>query len=353
MTLALAAALTVPVAAAASTGPSWGPPASGPTASTGSASPATDSAGGIVFRAGHSPVPEREFTVTSPDGTTISSFEYGRARGSAPTVVLVHGYPNTHAVFYGLLPTLARNYHVISIDTRGSGNSGHPSAVSAYDLDRLAEDVRTVVQRAAPGEKVTYVGHDFGGIIGWELLARPDTRAMIGRFITFGSPSFEQWSAWLHTRLAPGDQPFGVLDAANQMVRIPEFWGFLIPGVPEASWATGGFEAVVGHFNAQAGEPRESGYAAADGLAQARAYQANFAERITRPRYRSLTDPPPLISLDSTGDRFFTRDFTRCMDALEPQVIHRDVPGGHWGIETHGARIADVIVDAIATTREG
>lgn len=314
--------------------------------------PSVDRSGEIVFAAGHSPVPEKESTATSSDGTKISYFEYGRSRGSAPTIVLVHGYPNTHAVFYGLVKKLSAKYHVVSIDTRGSGHSGHPKDKNAYTLDHLDDDFLAVVKKAAPGEKVTYVGHDFGGIIGWDLLRRQDTRALVGRYITLGSPSFEQWSQWFKKRSAPGDQPFGILDIANQMIRIPEFWGFLVPGVPEISWKTGAFEAVVAGFNRSAGEPRESGYSSADGLAQARAYQANFADRIGHPRYKTLNNPPPMISLDATQDRFFSRDFVRSMD-VQPGVIHRDVPGGHWGLETDADATATAIESAMTTTKEG
>lgn len=309
--------------------------------------------GDIVYEAGHSPVPETGHMATSADGTPISYFEYGQPKESAPTIVLVHGYPNTHAVFYGLLPHLVDKYHVISIDTRGSGDSGHPDAIEAYTIDRLNEDYLAVVNQAVPGKKVTYVGHDFGGIIGWDLLRHPETRATIGRYITFGSPSFEQWAQWTRERLDPTDQPFGVLDFANQMIRIPEFWSFLVPGVPEASWSAGTFDAAVSYLNTLSDEPRESGYSNADGLAQARAYQANFGDRIMNPRYSRIEDTPPLLSLSGTRDRFFTRDFIHCIDAQQPEVVHWTYDAGHWGIMVIPDQIAGQIDRFISTTQEG
>lgn len=314
---------------------------------------APTSAQGITYQVGHSPVAEKESFATSADGTKISYFEYGQARGAAPTIVMVHGYPNTHAVFYGMVAQLADRYHIVSIDTRGSGNSGHPEGVHNYTIDKLNEDYMAVVKQAAPGEKVTYVGHDFGGIIGWDLLAHPDTRATIGRYVTFSSPSFEQWSQWLRTRTQVGDQPFGILDVASQMIRIPEFWGFLIPGAPEASWAVGTFDAVVRYFNRMASEPREVGYSNADGLAQARMYQANFGDRIQNPRYTKLDNTPPILSLDATQDRFFNRDFIYSMDAQQPEVVHRSYEGGHWGLTTNPQEVSRLLHEFISTTQEG
>ncbi|RAV31684.1 alpha/beta fold hydrolase [Corynebacterium heidelbergense] len=316
-------------------------PAQAPTPGSGAElSSAPPEANGITYQVGHSPVPETEGTATSKDGTPISYFEYGKARGTAPTLVLVHGYPNTHAVFYGVIEELASKYHIVNIDTRGSGKSGHPADTSAYTMDRLNEDFLAVVNQAAPGEKVTYVGHDFGGIIGWDLLAHPETRDKIANYVTFSSPSFEQWSQWLRTRTQLGDQPFGLLDVASQMIRIPEFWGFLVPGVPEASWAVGTFDAVVRYFNRLSDEPREAGYSNADGLAQARMYQANFGDRILHPRYTKLENTPPILSLDATQDRFFDRDFVYSMDAQQPEVTHESFEGGHWGLATNPKDVA-------------
>lgn len=314
---------------------------------------APTSAAGITYQVGSSPVPEVESIATSADGTPISYFEYGKARGTAPTIVLVHGYPNTHAVFYGMVKELAPHYHIVSIDTRGSGKSGHPTRVEDYTIDKLNQDYMAVVSQAAPGEKVTYVGHDFGGIIGWDLLAHPESRATIGRYVTFSSPSFEQWSQWLRTRTALADQPFGILDVASQMIRIPEFWGFLVPGVPEASWAVGTFGAVVRCFNRMSDEPREGNYSNADGLAQARMYQANFGERILNPRYTHLENTPPILSLDATGDRFFDRDFIYSMDAQQPEVIHRSYEGGHWGLTTNPQEVSRLLREFMNTTQEG
>ena len=57
--------------------------------------------------------------------------------GEGPAVLLLHGYPQTHAMWHKVAPQLARDYTVICADLRGYGDSsktrgilGHASQAS-------------------------------------------------------------------------------------------------------------------------------------------------------------------------------------------------------------------------------
>lgn len=54
-------------------------------------------------------------------GAQLAVFEQGNPDG--PTVVLVHGWPDTHHLWDGVVPSLVDSFRVISYDTRGHGRS--------------------------------------------------------------------------------------------------------------------------------------------------------------------------------------------------------------------------------------
>src|SRR4051794_28971035 len=58
------------------------------------------------------------------------SINYVRG-GHGPTLVLVHGFPQTWYEWRGLLPELAEHYTVIAPDLRGAGRSDAPAG--GYD----------------------------------------------------------------------------------------------------------------------------------------------------------------------------------------------------------------------------
>src|SRR6056297_2404544 len=61
-----------------------------------------------------------------PGGET--EIAYSRA-GSGPPLLLLHGFPQTRAMWHGVAPALARRYTVIAADLRGYGDSGKPDGV--------------------------------------------------------------------------------------------------------------------------------------------------------------------------------------------------------------------------------
>ena len=304
----------------------------------------------IPFDRSKPPVAMVEHIVTSADGTEIAVQEYGLPPENAPTLVMLHGYPNSHAVWFPMIPLLIDEFHVLTFDMRGVGGSGKPDNVHAYALDRLDEDFVAVIDNFASGKRVHYIGHDFGGVIGWDLLAKPELCSRIASFTTFGAPAFDMFGAWFRKHLATGDLPFGLLDILNQMLRIPEFWGYAARPVVSATWAkipgsTSIFDAGVRRFNNISGEPRETGYPNVDGYHAGLAYTANFTDRVMNPRYTRLPEgAPPVQTLEGVYDRFFSNEFQASMDSFGIAIERRHYNAGHWGIATSAnVEIADLI----------
>ncbi len=95
------------------------------------------------------------------DGVTINCV----IGGSGAPVLLLHGYPQTHAMWAKVAPQLARDYTVVCPDLRGYGDSSKPHATadsSNYSFRALAAD-QVAVMRALGFPAFHLVGHDRGG----------------------------------------------------------------------------------------------------------------------------------------------------------------------------------------------
>src|SRR6266568_7368366 len=71
------------------------------------------------------------------DGSRIFYREAGSK--TAPTILLLHGFPTSSQMFRNLIPALAERYHVLAPDYPGFGHSSMPPrAEFAYTFDNLA-----------------------------------------------------------------------------------------------------------------------------------------------------------------------------------------------------------------------
>jgi haloacetate dehalogenase len=85
--------------------------------------------------------------------------------GSGPAVLLLHGYPETHAMWHKVAPALARDYTVVCADLRGYGDSSKPKGLpdhSNYSKRALAKDMAEVMSKLGH-RRFHLVGHDRGG----------------------------------------------------------------------------------------------------------------------------------------------------------------------------------------------
>jgi pimeloyl-ACP methyl ester carboxylesterase len=90
------------------------------------------------------------------------------------TVVLLHGFPEFWYTWREQIPALAdAGYHVVAPDMRGYNRSEKPHGIDAYRLPTLTADVAALVREF--GETAHVVGHDWGGVVAWDVGARrPD-----------------------------------------------------------------------------------------------------------------------------------------------------------------------------------
>lgn len=81
--------------------------------------------------------------------------------GAGPPVLLLHGFPQTRAMWHAIAPVLARDYTVIAADLRGYGASSKPEGVENYSFREMAADQHALMH-ALGFERFHLVGHDRG-----------------------------------------------------------------------------------------------------------------------------------------------------------------------------------------------
>jgi pimeloyl-ACP methyl ester carboxylesterase len=123
-----------------------------------------------------------------------------RRRGVGPTVLLLHGFPTWSFDYADVVNDLARDHDVITLDFLGYGASDKPRAYeySVAESADVVEDLATYL-----GVKsLRLVVHDYGGIVGQELVDRANRRELtftVGGLIVLNSGIV--YSAYRPTRL--------------------------------------------------------------------------------------------------------------------------------------------------------
>ena len=100
-----------------------------------------------------------------------------RRCGSGAPVLLLHGFPQTHLMWRGVAPLLARHFTVVCADLRGYGRSGCPVSTpdhAPYAKRAMARDMVLVLERLG-FPRFAVAGHDRGGRVAYRLaLDHPD-----------------------------------------------------------------------------------------------------------------------------------------------------------------------------------
>ena len=93
-----------------------------------------------------------------------------RRRGTGPTVLLLHGFPTWSYDYAEMAGDLAADHDVVTMDFLGYGASDKPSSYT-YLVSESADTVEDLVAHLGL-TSVRLVVHDYGGIVGQELLDR-------------------------------------------------------------------------------------------------------------------------------------------------------------------------------------
>jgi pimeloyl-ACP methyl ester carboxylesterase len=89
--------------------------------------------------------------------------------GHGPTLVLLHGYPQSWFEWRHVLPALAEHYTVIAPSLRGAGHSDAPP--TGYDKKTLAADIHELLVQLGHDKDIRIVGHDIGLMVAYSYAA--------------------------------------------------------------------------------------------------------------------------------------------------------------------------------------
>lgn len=110
----------------------------------------------------------KKISVPSADGPIEIACQVG---GSGPPLLLLHGFPQTKAIWHRVAPELAKQYSVVACDLRGYGASSKPHGKpdhSTYSKRSMARDQHAVMQ-ALGYQQFFLLGHDRGGRVAHRL----------------------------------------------------------------------------------------------------------------------------------------------------------------------------------------
>ncbi|QGX98653.1 alpha/beta hydrolase [Roseovarius faecimaris] len=95
--------------------------------------------------------------IIAPQGIDIA---YSRA-GSGPPLLLLHGFPQTRAMWAKVAPELARRHTVIIPDLRGYGQSGKPEGLHNYSFRAMGGDLFALMRHLGH-DRFAIAAHDRG-----------------------------------------------------------------------------------------------------------------------------------------------------------------------------------------------
>ena len=135
--------------------------------------------------------------------------------GHGPTLVLLHGYPQTWYEWREILPELAKHYTVIAPDLPGAGKSDAPAG--GYDKKTMAADLHGAAgHSSATTDDIRLVGHDIGTMVAYAYAAAypRDVTKLVLSEAPIPDPSLYTFPV-PHRRTGPGVWNFGYFALTN------------------------------------------------------------------------------------------------------------------------------------------
>jgi len=122
-------------------------------------------------------------------GLRFRCLEAGPADGEP--VLLLHGFPETSLMWTDVMTTLGdAGYHCVAPDQRGYSPGARPEGVDSYSYEELAADALALGRTL--GDRFHLVGHDWGSIMGWLVLATDPTP--VASWTAMSLPHYKAWA---------------------------------------------------------------------------------------------------------------------------------------------------------------
>ncbi|MFF3629574.1 SDR family oxidoreductase [Streptomyces sp. NPDC002164] len=267
-----------------------------------------------------------------------------------PTIVLVHGYPDSKEVWADVARQLAEQWHVVLYDVRGHGRSTAPRPLrGGFTLEKLTDDFLAVVDAVSPDRPVHLVGHDWGSVQSWEFVTVKRTEGRIASFTSMSGPSLDHFGHWIKQRMTrPTPRRVGQL--LGQGAKSWYVYLLHTPVLPELAWR-GPLGKRWPELLRRLEKVPTDGYPTPslpdDASHGTWLYRDNVRARLRRPRTDAYAHVPVQL-ITPTGDVFLSEKLYDRLELWAPQLLRRTLPAKHWVPRTRPDRLASWISEFVA-----
>ena len=278
------------------------------------------------------------FNTVDVDG--LDMFYRSAGEASAPTVLLLHGFPSASHMFRDLIPELSDRYHVVAPDLPGFGMTEQPGREAyAYTFDNIAKTVDRFTEALGLERFALYV-FDYGAPVGFRLAVWHPER--ITAIVTQNGNAYEEG-------LSEGWKPIQAYWNEPTQANRDALRGFLAPQTTLFQYTHGvGDPALV----SPDGRNLDDFYLARPGNHEIQLdllgdYKTNVALYDTIQAYLRERRPP-VLAVWGKNDPFFIPPGAEAFKRDVPAAEVRFVDTGHFALETHAREIGAAVRDFLA-----
>lgn len=272
-----------------------------------------------------------------------------------PTVILVHGYPDSKEVWSEVAPRLADRFHVVLYDVRGHGRSTPPQPLrGGFTLEKLTDDFLAVADAVSPDRPVHLVGHDWGSVQSWEFATVKRTEGRIASFTSMSGPSLDHFGHWINQRVKrPTPRRVGQL--LGQGAKSWYVYLLHTPVLPELAWRGPlgkRWPRILERVEQVPSGDYPTPSLPTDAARGAWLYRDNVRPRLTRPRQDAYAHAPVQL-ITPLGDAFLSEKLYDDLELWVPQLTRRTLPAKHWIPRTRPDQLVSWITEFVTSVEGG
>ncbi|TLQ48325.1 SDR family oxidoreductase [Streptomyces marianii] len=272
-----------------------------------------------------------------------------------PTVVLVHGYPDSKEVWSEVASRLAARFHVVLYDVRGHGRSTAPVPLrGGFTLEKLTDDFLAVADAVSPDRPVHLVGHDWGSVQSWEFVTVKRTEGRIASFTSVSGPSLDHFGHWIKKRTAR-PTPRRLAQLLGQGAKSWYVYLLHTPALPEMAWRGPlgrRWPKILERLEKVPGGDYPTASLPSDAAHGAWLYRDNVRFRLLHPRADAYAHVPVQL-ITPTGDAFLSERLYDDLALWAPRLVRRTLPAKHWVPRTRPDQLSRWIAEFVTTHEEG
>ncbi|MEU5956012.1 SDR family oxidoreductase [Streptomyces sp. NPDC047525] len=272
-----------------------------------------------------------------------------------PTVLLVHGYPDSKEVWSQVAERLADRFHVVLYDVRGHGRSTAPQPLrGGFTLEKLTDDFVAVADAVSPDKPVHLVGHDWGSVQAWEFVTVKRTEGRIASFTSMSGPSLDHFGHWIKKRMTrPTPRKVGQL--LGQGAKSWYVYMLHTPVLPELAWRGPlgkQWPKILQRMEKVPAGDYPTSSLPSDAAHGAWLYRDNVRARMRRPRTDAYAHAPVQL-ITPSGDIFLSERLYDELELWAPELVRRSIPAKHWVPRTRPDQLAAWITDFVTSNEDG